>query len=87
VFYPPEVCNDFEASVRYDPAKNVAGGEMLHRFILAACLMTCLGSFADAQSTEATITGTISDPTGAVLPGVSVSAINEGDCTDAIRNN
>jgi len=39
--------------------------------------LACSGSAADAQSTFATISGTIQDTSGAVLPGVAVTAHNE----------
>src|SRR5256885_16931562 len=42
-------------------------------FVPAFCLVVCASAFAQ----EATITGTITDPTGGVLPGVTVTAVND----------
>ena len=49
---------------------------MLRRSALAILLGSGLSAPAPAQETTATLTGTVSDLTGAVLPGVSVSARN-----------
>ena len=45
------------------------------RFVLLAALAAAIPATAAAQ--EATLTGTISDGTGAVLPGVTVTAVHE----------
>lgn len=42
---------------------------------LALCL--CLAGFAFGQIKSATITGTVTDPTGAVIPGATVTVINQ----------
>ena len=47
---------------------------LLQRCIVGAILL-CAPEGAMAQ--EATLTGTISDSTGAVLPGVTVTAVHE----------
>ena len=39
--------------------------------------MTALGNFASAQGTTATISGTVKDSTGAVMPGASVVVLNQ----------
>ncbi len=47
------------------------------RWFLVATLFLCLGtSLAMAQTITATITGTVTDPSGAVVPNVSVKAAN-----------
>ncbi len=43
---------------------------------LAIALLTCLGTTAVAQEITATITGTVTDSTGGVLPGVTVTVRN-----------
>ncbi len=51
------------------------------------CLLI-LVSFASAQKTAGTITGTLTDPSGAVVPGAIVSVVNErtGAARDAATN-
>src|SRR5262249_10252431 len=45
--------------------------------IILACAVICaLAGQAFAQSTFATVSGTVADPSGAVLPGVSLTATN-----------
>ena len=41
-------------------------------------LFMALTAPAFGQSTYATVSGTVADPSGAVLPGVSVTATNTG---------
>src|SRR5258708_30887717 len=45
-------------------------------FLLASSVALLLASPALSQSTNATVTGTIADSTGALLPGVTVTAAN-----------
>ena len=52
----------------------MSSSRVLGRLILL-CAMVALPAMAFAQ--DATLTGTISDSTGAVLPGVTVTAVNE----------
>jgi len=55
--------------------------KLMRRVVLAAfTLLVSLFPFtlAFGQSTSATVSGTVSDPSGAVLPGVSVTATNNG---------
>jgi len=47
----------------------------LRSFVLAACLLCC-GFAAFAQSDRGTITGTVSDPAGAVVAGAAIEARN-----------
>src|SRR5215468_3401408 len=56
--------------------------------LAATALCLCLSSFAFAQSNNATVSGTVSDATGALIPGVSVSATNTqtGVVTSAVSN-
>jgi hypothetical protein len=50
-----------------------------------ALLMTCIvSSTANAQILYGSITGTVSDKTGAVIPGVAVTLTNQG--TGAVRS-
>ena len=49
---------------------------MLKAVLLPAALLALWGAAAVAQETTATVTGTVSDQTGAVLPGVAVIARN-----------
>src|SRR6476646_1104209 len=52
----------------------------MRRYIVAFTLLLSLFPFtlAFSQSTSATVSGTVADPSGAVLPGVSVTATNNG---------
>ena len=52
----------------------------MKRLLVGLVLFASLGSFNQAfsQSTSATVGGTVTDPSGAVLPGVSVTATNNG---------
>ena len=53
----------------------------MRRLIIAIALLIGAGHFrcASAQSTYATVSGTVADPSGAVLPGVSITATNNSD--------
>jgi hypothetical protein len=48
------------------------------RSTLAAVALLCLLTGAQAQEITATVTGTVTDETGAVLPGVTVTVRNTG---------
>lgn len=50
----------------------------MNRFLLASALLLAvlLPSPALAQSANATLSGTVSDPTGALIPGVTITAAN-----------
>lgn len=50
----------------------------LMKVLVGVALLTCLATRLPAQSLFATLTGVVSDPTGAVVPGASVKLINEG---------
>src|SRR5688572_27971365 len=52
------------------------GGPMKVRFLTAALLCFVTGIYSLAQTANATLGGTVSDTTGALLPGVSVTAAN-----------
>ena len=45
---------------------------------LLAILLACSSMCAWSQTQLATVTGTITDPSGAVVPGVSVTIISQG---------
>jgi hypothetical protein len=49
-------------------------------FCITAALLLCfaIGTSATAQTTNATVSGTVSDATGALIPGVEVTATNTG---------
>jgi hypothetical protein len=49
---------------------------MLNRLALACALAAIVAPLADAQEITATITGTVADESGAMLPGVTVTARN-----------
>src|SRR5262245_8606366 len=59
------------------PALFSCGGTM-RNFWAAIILISFLGADAVAQSTNATVGGTVSDGTGALIPGVTVTATNVG---------
>ncbi|HYR84233.1 MAG TPA: TonB-dependent receptor [Terriglobia bacterium] len=48
----------------------------MRRLIFAALLFPLLSTFAFAQTSNATLGGTVSDSTGALIPGVSITATN-----------
>jgi len=52
----------------------------MRNLISAVAVALCLASpfFASAQTSNATLGGTISDPTGALLPGVTITSTNAG---------
>lgn len=45
--------------------------------VLAGLMVACLGAAASAQVTSATVTGTIKDPQGGVVPGATVTLVSE----------
>ena len=49
--------------------------EFVRRFLIGGVLLLVLPVMAYAQ--EATLTGTVTDSTGAVLPGVTITAVND----------
>ena len=57
-------------------------------FIASGLLSLFLSVQAFGQSTNATVSGTVGDPTGAVLPGVEVAATNNatGVATTVVTN-
>src|SRR5262245_52645925 len=48
----------------------------MYRLFLAICVLFLAISLCYAQSERGTITGTISDPTKAVIPGANITATN-----------
>src|SRR5687768_9246685 len=48
------------------------------RGLLALLMVVACASGAGAQAITGTILGTVSDPSGAVLPGVNINIINTG---------
>ena len=61
---------------------------MRTRFAAAMLLVLFLSSFAIGQSNNATLGGTVADPTGALVPGVSLKATNQatGIVTTVLSN-
>src|ERR1700730_5346417 len=49
---------------------------IMQRVLVALVVFVVLSTQALAQSTSATVSGTVADPSGAVLPGVSLTATN-----------
>ena len=47
-------------------------------FVAAALLLCVFCAFAFSQTTNATLGGTVSDPSGALIPGVTITATNNG---------
>jgi hypothetical protein len=50
----------------------------IQNIVLVSCLLFAMGGVSFSQRTDATFAGTVTDPTGAVLPGAEVQMINEG---------
>src|SRR5262245_47207877 len=50
----------------------------MRRLTLTAGLLLCLFPHAFAQTSNATLGGTVSDASGALIPGVTVTATNAG---------
>src|SRR3989475_10498616 len=47
------------------------------RLVLAAAILAILGVPRVGHAQEATVTGTVTDTTGGVLPGVTIKGVNE----------
>ena len=63
----------------------------MNRWRIAAMLLVCvflMPTFLFGQSSNATVGGTVADPTGALVPGVTIKATNQatGIVTSAITN-
>src|SRR5438552_15014256 len=60
----------------------------MKRFLAVGLLLLLLATPAFSQSTNATVSGTVGDATGAVLPGVEVTATNNatGVVTTVLTN-
>ena len=60
----------------------------MHRLLALVCLLCLLSAPAFGQSANATVSGTVSDATNAVLPGVEIKAANNatGVVTTVITN-
>ena len=51
---------------------------MQRKIFAAGLLFLVFAAHALGQSTNATVSGTVQDPSGAVLPGVEITAKNNG---------
>src|SRR5438876_6361889 len=62
--------------------------EFMQKLIIALTVFLAFSTHAFGQSTNATVSGTVADPSGAVLPGVSLTATNSatGVVTTVITN-
>ena len=49
---------------------------MKRLFVPVTLLCLCLSAYAFAQTSNATVGGTVSDSTGALIPGVTLTATN-----------
>src|SRR5262249_47776077 len=60
----------------------------MRKIVLTILLCACVAMQAFSQSSNARLSGTVSDPTGAVLPGVEVTATNSatGVVTTVLSN-
>src|SRR5207244_11657103 len=60
----------------------------MKRFVAVGLLLLLLAMPAFSQSTNATVSGTVGDATGAVLPGVEITAVNNatGVVTTVLSN-
>jgi hypothetical protein len=61
---------------------------MIRKTLLCVVMLGLFAGFAFSQANNATLTGTVSDASGAVLPGVSISATNTatGVVTTSVSN-
>src|SRR6266542_5967201 len=79
---PDGVSYPIHASARAHPP--APGGKMSHhpRHFLAAAIAVLISTLPIlAQSTFGSITGTVKDPSGSVVPGAVVEVVNEGTGT------
>src|SRR3989442_15664089 len=55
--------------------------EIMKKVLIAAAVFLCLSlsAYAFAQTSNATVGGTVSDSTGALIPGVTITAANTPD--------
>src|SRR5438128_10702180 len=60
--------------------RSVSGeeGEIMRKHLVAFCGLVCLflSAYTFAQTSNATLGGTVSDPTGALIPGAGITATN-----------
>src|SRR5262249_35236736 len=65
-----------------------SGGSMKRILLVSVCVCVCLAMPAFGQSSNARLSGTVNDASGAVLPGVEVKATNNatGVVATAITN-
>src|SRR5262245_66018941 len=68
--------------------KRIRRNHMTRTLWISVCLCVCFAVQTFAQSSNARLSGTVNDATGAVLPGVEVKATNSatGVVTTALSN-
>ncbi len=60
----------------------------MRRFIFAVIAILCLAAYAPCQQTRATLTGLVTDPTGAVVPNAAIKIVNaETGATTLVKSN
>ena len=68
--------------------KQSATGVTMKRFTVSLCLFLLLAAFANAQDVRASLSGTVTDPTGAIVAGVEikVASVERGITVQATSN-
>ena len=60
----------------------------MRRFTFAVVALLCLAAYASGQQTRATLTGLVTDPTGAVVPNAIIKIVNsETGATTLVKSN
>src|SRR5437867_12820846 len=61
---------------------------IVRRLVCVSAMLTWLAMSAVVHAQEATVTGTVTDTTGGVLPGVTIKAVNEasGNSFEAVTD-
>lgn len=60
----------------------------MRKIALVAIVILCLGVYAPCQETRATLTGIVTDPTGAVVPGAAVTVVDtDTGATSNVKSN